>query len=142
MKRKPDDTEALMQTMNSKALEVAKIFKIDLDYSDASIEQVEKILGKVHKGYKKSKDDEGLRGVALFFAAYIGEVIRKKGFGGTWERHHPEIGDDTFPFHWREGVLFLYGWCQKRIFDGKQDDVWFKYRCTVLNNLKKKPRRE
>ena len=130
------DVEVLMQQMNQSAFKVASSFDVTLDYSDASIQSVESILGQIHSDYKKTKDDSGLRGIALFFAAYIGEVIRRKGFGGSWSRNHPVVGHDSFPFAWKGGDLFLYGWCQKRIFDGKQDDVWFKYRACVLEKLK------
>jgi hypothetical protein len=137
MKNKtPPDVEALMTQMNQSAFKVASSFNVALDYSDESVQAVESILGQIHTEYKKLQDDSGLRGIALFFAAYLGEVIRRKGLGGTWSRSHPVVGDDTFPFTWNGGDLFLYGWCQKRIFDGKQDDVWFKYQACVLMKVR------
>lgn len=132
------DTDKLMLSMCGYALDVAKEFGIELDYSDASIKKVEKILGILHREYKETRDESGLRGLALFFAAYIGEVIKKKGLGGKWKRNHPEVGRESFPFFWRDGVLFLYGWCLKRIIDGPQDNVWIKYQSLVLNDLKEK----
>lgn len=137
MKKAPKDVEKLMAEMNQFAFEVAATYRVKLDYSDASIRKVESILSEIHSVYKQTKDDDGLRGIALFFAAYIGEVIRKKGFGGTWSRHHPEVGEDSFPFHWNGADLFPYGWCLKRIFDGKQDNIWSKYQVCVLDMLKK-----
>ena len=137
MKSKPpSDIETLMQQMTKSAFEVAASFNVKLDYSDDSVQRVESILGQIHDEYKKTKDDSGLRGVSLFFAAYIGEVIRRKRLGGTWSRNHPVVGDDSFPFNWNGSDLFLFTWCQKRIFDGKQDDVWSKYRSCVLEELK------
>ena len=127
--------EALMQKMNASALEVAAAFGAILDYSDHSVSQVEEILGEMHDEFLKTRDEEGLRGIALFFAAYIGEVIRRKGLGGTWNRNHPDFGEDSFPFTWNGGVLFLNSWCLKRIFDGKEDDVWFKFQALVLEKL-------
>jgi hypothetical protein len=136
MKKEPTpDVEALMQQMKQSALKVASAFGMDLDYSDESVKKVESILGQIHAEYKKKTDDSGLRGIALFFAAYLGEVIRRKGLGGTWSRSHAELGEDTFPFSWSRGVLFLFAWRQKRIFDGEQDDVWFKYQACVLAKL-------
>ena len=136
MKKSPKDVEKLMRQMNELAFQVAADYGVTLDYSDKSVRKVEKILSDMHVGYKQLKDDTGLRGLALFFAAYLGEVIRKKGLGGTWSRHHPEAGEDSFPFHWNGSDLFLYGWCLKRIFDGKQDNVWSKYQVCVLDMLK------
>ncbi len=132
----PPDVETLMQQMNQSAFKVASSYGVALDYSDESVQGVESILGDFHNEFKKTKDDSGLRGIALFFAAYLGEVIRRKGLGGSWSRNHPTIGEDSFPFAWNGGDLFLYGWCQKRIFDGKEDDVWIKYRVCVLDKLK------
>jgi hypothetical protein len=137
MKKKPPaDIENLMQQMNKSAFEVATSFKVKLDYTDASVQRVESILGQLHNEYMKTKDDSGLRGISLFFAAYIGEVIRRKLQGGTWSRNHPVVGDDSFPFNWNGSDLFLLAWCQKRIFDGELDDVWSKYRVCVLEKLK------
>ena len=125
-----------MQNMNRSAFEVASKFGVTLDYSDVSVEGVESILGQIHDDFTKKKDDKGMRGIALFFAAYLGEVIRHKGLGGSWSRNHPTIGENSFPFTWNGSELFLFGWCQKRIFDGKQDDIWLKYQALVLKKLK------
>jgi hypothetical protein len=133
----PAEVEALMQQMNQSAFKVASVFDVALDYSDESVNRVESILGKIHTEYMKTRDDSGLRGIALFFAAYLGEVIRRKGLGGTWSRNHPVFGDDSFPFAWNGGELFLYAWCQKRIFDGKQDNVWLKFGALVLEKLER-----
>lgn len=131
-----EDIEALMQQMNASAHDVASNFNKTLDYSDDSIQEVESILSQIHDHYNQSNDDSGLRGLALFFAAYIGEVIRRKGRGGSWSRNHAMIGNDSFPFSWNGGELFLYGWCLKRIFDGDSDNVWMKYRVCVLEESK------
>ena len=125
-----------MQQMNASAHDVASNFDKTLDYSDDSIQEVESILSQLHDHYSQSNDDSGLRGIALFFAAYIGEVIRRKGRGGSWSRNHATIGNDSFPFSWYGGELFLYGWCLKRIFDGDGDNVSVKYRVCVLEDLK------
>lgn len=131
-----EDIETLMQEMNDSAHEVAAAFDVTLDYSDDSIRGVESILGQLHDEYVETGDDSGLRGIALFYAAYIGEVIRRKGLGGSWKRHHPEFGDNTFPFSWNGAELFPANWCEKRIFEGPQDDVVSKYQVLVLSNLK------
>jgi hypothetical protein len=136
-KRESDDdaTEALMQEGVKETLELAKENGVTLDFSDESIQELEKLLGECHKEYKKSKSEDGFYGLAMMFGAYIGEVIRRKGLGGTWARNHPDMGEDSFPFHWRGQDLFLHAWCAKRIFDGKGDNVWFKYQTLVLKKL-------
>ncbi len=127
-----EDMEKLKSELNDNALEIAKGFGVQLDYSHESIGHVERMLGEVHKGYKETKDEEGLVGIALSFAAYIISVIERNSEPGVWQRDHPTVGEDSFPFTWREGTLFPYAWCMKRIFDGKGDDVWVKYKTLVI----------
>lgn len=135
-KTQDDDAEALMQEGLEQTLELAKENGINLDFSDQSIKDVEKLLAECHREYKKTKNDEGFHGLALMFGAYIGEVIKKKGRGGRWARNHPDMGEDSFPFHWCGKDLFLRAWCAKRIFDGSGDNVWHKYQALVLDELK------
>ena len=130
------ETEAIMKDGVEQTLELAKENGVTLDFSDESINEVEKLLAECHGEYKKAKSEEGFHGLAMMFGAYLGEVIRRKGFGGSWARNHPDMGDDSFPFLWRDQTLFLYAWCAKRIFDGDGDNVAFKYKVFVLDKLK------
>jgi hypothetical protein len=130
------ETEALMQEGVAQVLELAKEGGITLDFSDDSINDIEKILADCHLEYQKANSEEGIFGLSVMFGAYIGEVIKRKGLGGSWARNHPEWGEDSFPFHWRGHILFLAGWCQKRILDGEGDNVAFKYKCSILDRLK------
>jgi hypothetical protein len=129
------ETEAIMEEGVAQTLELAEENGITLDFSDESIDEVEKLLAECHEEFKESESEDGFHGLALMFGAYIGEVIRKKGFGGAWARNHPQMGGDSFPFYWRDQTLFLYAWCAKRIFDGDGDDVAFKYKTLVMNEL-------
>ena len=131
---KPTGDE-LKEDFTQRALEVAKKFGIRLDFSHKSIKRVEKLLGKIHKEYAKTQNEEGLRGIALFFAAYIVTVIERNSSPGVWGREHPGFGDEAFPFEWQDVTLFPYEWCLKRIFDGDQDNVWIKYKAIVLSKI-------
>jgi hypothetical protein len=135
-KSEDPEIEAMMQEGVAQTLELAKENGITLDFSDESIDEIEKLLAECHSEFKKTKSEEGFYGLAMMFGAYIGEVIRKKGFGGSWARNHPDMGEDSFPFYWRDETLFLFAWCAKRIFDGDGDDVAFKYKALVLDKLK------
>ncbi|HZV36506.1 MAG TPA: hypothetical protein VFB72_18155 [Verrucomicrobiae bacterium] len=129
------ETEALMQEGVSQVLELAQENGVTLDFSDDSINEVEKMLAECHAEYKKAKSEEGFYGLGVMFGAYIGEVIKRKGLGGNWARNHPDMGEDSFPFYWRGHALFLCAWCHKRIFDGDGDNVAFKYKCSVLERI-------
>lgn len=103
-----------------------------MNFSHDSVKKVEDILSNIHQEYVNTGNTEGLTGIALEFGSYIAAVIQKHTKSGELKRHHPEIGQNSFPFYWEDGVLFTYGWCEKRIFDGPGDNVWSKYRTLVL----------
>jgi hypothetical protein len=114
-------------------------FDTRLDYSVESVQQVDRILGAFHDEYRKTQSDDGLNGVALEFAAYIVSIIQRHFGPAQWERDCPSFGEDAFPLHWRGSSVYPYAWCQKRIFDGPADDVWFKFRAIILGEAQ--PRR-
>lgn len=128
--------EELHQKLLNLAIKVADGFDIKLDYSHKSIKDVENVLGELHADYKKTRNNQGVNGIAIEFAAYIIEVIRRHCEDkGVWYTDDSHFGEKSFPFVWRGSTLFPYGWCQKRIFDGKADDVYFKYQALVLPKL-------
>jgi len=129
---------AQLQTqLTGLALRVAKEhYGVTLDFSHQSVREVERILGEIHNDYKRTKNEEGLRGLAAEFGAYIITVIEKNTERGVWEADHSTIGPRTFPFHWKGTTIFPFGWCLKRIFDGDSDNVWVKYEAFVLKGIK------
>jgi hypothetical protein len=129
-----DDLSKLKDAMSALAERIAKEgFGITLDYSNDSVDQVEKVLGLCHKDYKKTRSEDGLRGIAFEFGAYIVKVIEKNVGPVRWERNHPQMGEDAFPLYLGEDdAIFPVAWCLKRIYDGPGDDVWIKYNQFVL----------
>ena len=99
-----------------------------LDYSLNSIEKVEKVLGKIHDESKKHGSNEGLTGLSMAYGAYIGECIRKADTTVSWDRDHSDLGERTYPLHWRGGDAFPINWCYGRLTNGEEDDVWIKFR--------------
>ena len=81
------ELEKLQVKLVGYAIQIADSFKIKLDYSDKSIKKVEKILSKIHKDYIKSKNDEGLNGIALEFAFYIMNypAAELRGIKAPWQ---------------------------------------------------------
>ena len=113
-KTKPELNE-LKTDMVKYALEVGQIFELNLDFTDNSIKNVEKILSEIHTEYINTQNDEGLNGIAIQFGFYIMETI-ERNHGKTWfERNHKDFGENSFPFYLNETTLFPIGWCQKRI---------------------------
>ncbi len=130
-----DKMRKLQKEMMDLALHIANVVHIDLDFSIDSIKQVEKILAQIHSQYEETKDEEGLHGIALEFAAYIITVIEKNIVVGKWERNSEEFGKDSFPYHMPNGqTIFPYAWCLKRIMEGKSEDVWSKFQALVVQS--------
>jgi len=115
----------------------AKVFRVTLDYSESSIQEVEKVLSKLHEAIPKGPDDsrvkyalstpEVLQEVSTSMGAYIGEVIKRE-WGGKWKegsRIYPDqklltletVGMDIWP-HMKVA---------KRSKNGPEDDVWFYF---------------
>ena len=129
----PQDLEQLKHEMSRLAVRIgSEGFGIKLDYSNESIKNVEKILGKIHDEYKQTGSEDGLQGIAFEFASYIVKVIEKNVGPARWQRDHAKLGPDSFPLAVGEGEIFPVSWCIKRIYDGPGDDVWFKYNFLVL----------
>ncbi|MCF7954732.1 MAG: hypothetical protein K9M75_02910, partial [Phycisphaerae bacterium] len=128
------EMDTLKRELTDNALEIAKALGYKLDYSHKSVKRIEKMLKIIHNEYLKAGDD-GLSGIALSFAAYIISVIELNSIKGQWKRDHPQLGTETFPYEWNGATIFPYAWCMKRIVDGKQDNVWSKYKTIVLSKL-------
>jgi hypothetical protein len=126
----------LQSQLTHLALRVAKEnFGTTLNFSHESIRDVERILGELHKEYIRTKREEGVRGLAAEFGAYIITVIEKNSENGVWKPDHPSIGPGSLPFHWRDSTIFPVAWCLKRIVDGDSDNVWVKYEAFVLKRV-------
>ena len=129
------DINELKKELIDLSLKVGAHYDINLDFSIESVKDVEKILSKVSAEYSKTKNEEGLNGLALELAAYIIAVIEKNITTGTWERDSKELGKETFPYDLGGGdIIFPYAWCLKRIYDGEGENVWSKFDALVLKN--------
>jgi hypothetical protein len=111
-------------------------FRVTLDWSDASIQQIESALNTFHLQVQKAKPTpEQIMGFAKMFGSYIGEVYRKN-HGATWGL--VEMGGQRFPGMKADsagGTLFWpWGRVQNRLVDGAENNVWHYY-----SELVKKP---
>jgi hypothetical protein len=129
----PKSTQEMINWLASEA--VASAREVDgtaLNYSPASIEKVERVLGKICDDAKRRGSQEGLNGLAMAYGAYIGECIRRNEQGVSWDRDHPTLGEKSYPLHWADGDAFPMNWCYGRLTNGDEDNVWHKYQ--VLKN--------
>jgi hypothetical protein len=121
------DLNATMMGLADDAVKLAEERGIELDYSPGSVEQVEQMLAPFHELRSRAQlSDEELDRNAHRFGAYIGEVLRRM-HGGHWTQDHDVVGPNSYPFHWKCGQTFPIAWCGKRIINGDEDNVWFKF---------------
>jgi hypothetical protein len=136
-------TDEFVQWLADEAVkDAASNNHIELDYSPQSIERVEQILGRLHNTYTQTPSSISVKGLSAAYGAYIGEVIRRTESNVHWERDDPVMGEKAYPLRWGTGSSYPMGWCQKRIVNGEEDNVWIKYKILKENkgSLSLKPR--
>ncbi len=106
---------------------------IILDWSDSSIESVEKTLVLIHASFISTKPtltEEDAMPLAKVFGSYIGEVYRRN-HGGTWGI--VSIGGQEFPgVQTNSGVQFWpWGRTLNRIMHGSESNVLDYYRALL-----------
>ena len=124
--------KAITQLADSGVRFARNNFGIQLDYSEESVTQVERILQLMHADIKDSRPTSSqIKSVSSLLGAYLGEVVRRK-WGGRWymSRHGPQkeqvhtleiSGHSTFP------INKVY----KRLLNGEVDDVRFYYKALI-----------
>src|SRR5579862_5584491 len=114
------------------ALDVARAFEVELDFTTGSVAVVETILSQLHDEYRRTRNADGFEGLGLEMAAYIVTVIERNICVGKWQRNSREFGKDSFPYYLPSGrIIFPYAWCLKRLLDGEGDDVCIKFKTLV-----------
>ncbi|MES2024113.1 MAG: hypothetical protein V4448_01020 [Pseudomonadota bacterium] len=112
------------------AVEFAKKqFGVNLDWSDESMQQVEKILSKMHESYLATSPrptDEQVMSFAKAFGSYIGEVYRRN-HGAEWGL--VDINGQKFPgLKTKFGTKFWpWGKASSRIIEGPENNVQHYY---------------
>ncbi|HEY1483924.1 MAG TPA: hypothetical protein VGF19_14425 [Candidatus Acidoferrum sp.] len=132
-------TTDFIQWMANEAVEDAEENnQVKLDYTPNSIQRVEEILGGLHDQYVKNPSSVRPDALGSAYGAYIGEVIRRTETQVRWERDDPSTGEKSYPLIWRTQQSYPMAWCYRRIVNGSEDDVWFKYRVLKAENDKNK----
>lgn len=133
-------TEQFISYASDHAVADANTFShIRLDYSVASLRQVDQILGNVHDEYVKNPSSVSIRGMSAEYGAYIGEVIRRNEPNAYWTRDSQVAGEKSYPLHWRAGESYPMAWCARRISNGDEESIWVKYSVLKDGSWKKNP---
>ena len=111
---------------------------VDLDFAASSIKHLEEMLGKIHCGHmKKRLSEKDLSLQSIRWGAYIGEVI-KWVRPGKWKRDSEQAGRGTMPVVFdSSNEAFPCSWVYKRIADGPDDNIVFKFQFSSDPNLRK-----
>ena len=110
----------------------SKAYGVNLDYSVASLEQLEIVLQATHEEHlQQPLSEQSMFARCLAFGAYVGELMRREVGGGNWQRHS-QFGENTFPLEVPGGqVVFPVVWCEKRVVNGPEDNVAFKVKASL-----------
>ena len=127
---RPDDTIAEIAAAYSlDCIDIARSnFDTALDGSDASVELVEQMLGRLHEQLPLAKPSPAQIGAfAKMFGSYVGEVFRLK-HGGTWGI--VRVGEEEVAgMQANDGGWCFWPWdrARKRITDGPENNMWHYY---------------
>lgn len=144
----PSDIARMMQGYAEDAVRLARRYQVELDYSEQSLEQVERMLGRL-SGELQAKEpdalsqnqpssDEQIDEMSRIWGGYLGEVVRRR-FGGEWTVEKYPAGD--FPIvtlNVNGAKLFPAMKIHKRLTNGAVDNVVPFYQ-NVRARLEAKP---
>jgi hypothetical protein len=133
------DFDYAMQVVAKEAVRRAKFeHGVDLDFGPASIERLEVMLGSIHESHLKNPlTEKELSLQSIRWGAYIGEMI-KRARTGKWQRDSEKAGRGTMPVVFdSENEAFPCSWAYKRIADGPDDNIVFKFQFSSDTILRK-----
>jgi hypothetical protein len=102
-------------------------FGVTLDWSEASVHQVEQVLGRLHDDMAHSRPPEDVVWTfAKAFGSYVGEVLRRH-HGGTWGT--VSVDGQSFPGLQQSsgGCCWPWGKAHKRLVNGPEDNISHYY---------------
>ncbi len=103
--------------------------QVALDFSPASVQRLEEdVLAKLHEAHLKTPmSEQDLSRLSIRWGAYLGETL-KRSRPGRWHRDSQKVGRGTTAVVFNPGtVAFPRSWVYKRIADGPEDNVAFKF---------------
>ena len=116
----------MMRGFAEQAVRLGREFKVHLDYSENSLQEVEHLLGRLHDDMSKS-DANKIEEMAKIWGGYFGEVVRRH-FGGEWSIEKYPAGDFLIVTLNVNGArLFPSMKVHKRLTQGSGEDIWSFY---------------
>ncbi len=117
------------------AVEKAKVYNLKLNYTDKSIETVEKILRIIGKEYSLNSRNTDIGGLSIIFGLYIIEVIERNHEKGFLQRKLLGTEHDDFPYYWKGNLIFPCNWVQNKIKNMSSTDISLIYNNVILEKV-------
>jgi hypothetical protein len=117
-----------VQTSGATSDYAKQTYGIDLDWSDDSVQQVERIAALLHDDYKKTQpSSEQIAPFYKMLGSYVGELFRRN-HGAEWG--WVTLQGDRFPGMQRkpDSLFWPWGKALNRIVNGPEDNLWHYYR--------------
>ncbi len=111
-----------MQILANAAVEAAAAAKVNLDYSEDSIQRLEEFI-ELHEEHLEPEEETAKN--AKYWGAYIGEVFRRN-VGGEWLQWEDEYGKAA-AIECNGTKIFPIDKVNKRIFQGKENHLPSSY---------------
>ncbi len=120
-----ESVNAMAGAYAEKAVQAARQFSAQLDYSEQSLEEVETILNRLSG---KTPSSEDMAETCKMWGSYLGEVVRRR-FGGEWTiETYPGKQFATLILTVAGNKLFPTMKVHRRLTQGQDDNVWSFYK--------------
>jgi hypothetical protein len=119
----------LVNTCGEIVMTAALKWGVMLDFTEASLADVEEVLGVLHEGLKSASAGEKpapdkVRGMAIRFGVYVGEVVRRS-LGGRWTNSEVAGQGAVLRLVMDKAECYPLRKVEKRLTEGPGDDVRF-----------------
>ena len=125
-----ESVTAMAGAYAAQAVEKAREFNTQLDYSEDSLMEVEMILAQLARQAAPSEaaSDDTVGETCKMWGSYLGEVVRRR-FGGEWSvETYPGKQFATLTLSIAGNKLFPTMKVHRRLTQGEDDNVWSFYK--------------
>jgi hypothetical protein len=123
-----DSVAAMAGAYASQAVQEARQFNAQLDYSESSLMEVEAILSQLARQIPLELASDQVDEICKMWGSYLGEVVRRR-FGGEWSvETYPGKHFATLTLSVGANKLFPSMKVHRRLTQGEDDNVWSFYK--------------
>lgn len=123
-----DSVPAMAEAYAQKAVEAARRFSAQLDFSENSLMELEAILDQLARELPETRPSpDDLTEICKTWGSYFGEVVRRR-FGGDWSiETYPGKSFATLTLSIGGNKLFPSLKVHRRLTEGAEDNLWSFY---------------